>query len=298
MKNLFNKVGDSIRGLDIYGVPVQLTYKGQTNFNTVFGGLVSILVALVLAIFFVETLYEEYSWPQFQTLPVTFDVRDKKTYLNPALGNTIAVGHDSDLADLRVNFFAKPDDVQPYQYLEGVYCTDLYAEQIEAEKNGTVSTKYFTETFLDSLEVNRGYKWICPNITDLLVSPAPLWADVVTCRKGYNNTYAGDASCTTDTGDYYGSPTVWLKIVSTNLYADTYYHEGQLQLQSETVHSGPISYRKTVTQYPKVVENRRNIFKDNFWLSTDTQSTVNTTNMFLNTNDDETTSTVGSFYKA
>ena len=43
-------------------------------------------------------------------------------------------------------------------FIEAVYCADIYAEQIEAEKNGTWTTTYFTDSFADFGTT----KFICP----------------------------------------------------------------------------------------------------------------------------------------
>ncbi len=37
---------ESLIRLDIYGKPVQLTYKGKEKFQTLFGGLISLLIML------------------------------------------------------------------------------------------------------------------------------------------------------------------------------------------------------------------------------------------------------------
>ena len=52
MVEFFTKVGNMIRGTDLFGVPVQLTYKGQTAFNTICGGCISILLVISLATYF------------------------------------------------------------------------------------------------------------------------------------------------------------------------------------------------------------------------------------------------------
>ena len=50
---------------------------------------------------------------------------------------------------------------------DAVYCSDLYADEIEAERNGTSSTQDFTRAFSDYSE---HVKLVCPNATDILIS--------------------------------------------------------------------------------------------------------------------------------
>ena len=42
------KLSELIKGQDLFGAPVQLTYKGQKAFNTIFGGCVSIILVLTI----------------------------------------------------------------------------------------------------------------------------------------------------------------------------------------------------------------------------------------------------------
>ena len=81
--------------------------------------------------------------------------------MQPSLGNTVAMainttnsaGSDS----LRVKFEYEDESAAE---IDAVNCTDLYAEQIESERNQTVSTSYFTDTFVDDV-----IHWVCPNVT-------------------------------------------------------------------------------------------------------------------------------------
>ena len=53
MKRILNKV----RQLDLFAVPVQLTYKGQKGFNTLLGGFTSLVLIVILLTYSVVTLY-------------------------------------------------------------------------------------------------------------------------------------------------------------------------------------------------------------------------------------------------
>ena len=62
--------------------------------------------------------------------------------------------------DLRIVFQDSDGKTIP-----AVYCEDLFADQIEAEKNGTTpDSQFYTETY-SSHDASDFFKWICPNIT-------------------------------------------------------------------------------------------------------------------------------------
>ena len=67
-------MGDVVRGSDLFGIPVQLTYKGSSSFNTICGGCVSILLVISLAVYFSFSLSEEFFNPQFLMTPIINDV--------------------------------------------------------------------------------------------------------------------------------------------------------------------------------------------------------------------------------
>ena len=50
-------------------------------------------------------------------------------------------------------------------FYDAVYCTDLYADQIAAERNQSSTTKDFTKAFKDEY----GQKWVCPNTTKVVI---------------------------------------------------------------------------------------------------------------------------------
>ena len=54
MQNILNKV----RSLDLFAVPVSLTYKGKTRFSTLCGGFFSLIIILGFLAYSVMTLHE------------------------------------------------------------------------------------------------------------------------------------------------------------------------------------------------------------------------------------------------
>ena len=100
--------------------------------------------------------------------------------------------------------------------IDAVNCTDLYAEQIEAEKNGTWSSNYFTNTFgFDEVD---GTQWICPNASILV---AELYTSVVPCSSKPDAIYAANTTCADET--YQDGLWVFMQLVTTNLASETYF---------------------------------------------------------------------------
>ena len=65
-------IQDCIRDRDLFAIPVQLTYKGQSGFNTLLGGSCSILMILTLLTVCVFELYELALNPQFTSSASSF----------------------------------------------------------------------------------------------------------------------------------------------------------------------------------------------------------------------------------
>ena len=149
MANLCKKISPAIKRQDLFGIPVQLTYNGQVAFNTVFGGIVSILFMLALAAAFSYQLYVQITDPKFMNYPPRVDYSEKTTKLNTTTGTTLAYAVNKFYADesqVRIKFLA-PDNSK----IDAVYCRDLYKEQIEAEVDIDDGTDYFTQMFSDQL---------------------------------------------------------------------------------------------------------------------------------------------------
>ena len=270
MGKLWTLLGHSIRKSDLFGAPVQLKYKGQTAFNTLCGGCMSILMIITLISFFYVELSRHYFYPTFQTFPTIYDYEDRTAYLNPATGNTLALKIPSlTISKLRIQF-STTDNNGTKSYIEAVYCTDLYAEQMELERNGTLATNYFTQMFSDDV---LGNAWVCPNATAFEVGyDGKVSADVVNCETAHGDVYANNATCNqTTSGGFF----VYMRLVSTHLKADDYFSYGQLQLYAED-HDKWVPLNKAVAVTTEVLENKQNSFRDNFF-SFDATNMVNTT---------------------
>ena len=55
---------NAVRGLDLFAIPVSLTYKGKRFFDTLLGGFVSLILILVLSTYATMTLYNHLTSPQ------------------------------------------------------------------------------------------------------------------------------------------------------------------------------------------------------------------------------------------
>ena len=63
--------------------------------------------------------------------------------------------------------------------IPAVYCTDYYAEEIAAEKNGLSNSTFYSDTYADD-------RWICPNLTESTILPGylnNLQAELDACWK-------------------------------------------------------------------------------------------------------------------
>ena len=96
----------------------------------------------------------------------------------------------------------------------------MYAEQIEAEKDGTWTTSYFTDTFEDTY----GGKSVCPKV-DTIANPYFFLPYVSSCKvaKGKGATYLADITCNDTPITDFTSLYMWYKAVSTNMDADLYF---------------------------------------------------------------------------
>ena len=97
----------------------------------------------------------------------------------------------------------------------------MYADQIEAERNGTISTDYFTDTFT-GVEV----PWICPNASSIRIDDNTLTAYILPCADARNGSYANNVTCSAD--QYDGGLWVSAMLVSTNFDAHDFYYGGNL----------------------------------------------------------------------
>ena len=73
MQGLLSSIQEQIRQRDLFGVPVQLTYKGERTFNTAYGGCCSILLVLGLCTYFIFEVQRSYLEPTFLSTPPSID---------------------------------------------------------------------------------------------------------------------------------------------------------------------------------------------------------------------------------
>ena len=83
MTTLCNKLGEQIKSFDQFAVPVQLNYRGNTSFNTVLGGCISMLLGLALSITFFVQLESLFYHPEFLSTPTEYDFNSKSAQLTP-----------------------------------------------------------------------------------------------------------------------------------------------------------------------------------------------------------------------
>ena len=97
----------------------------------------------------------------------------------------------------------------------------MYAEQIEAEKDGTWTTTYFTDTFADR---NDGEKWVCPKV-DSIANIGNLLSYVSSCKvaQGKGAKYLADITCNDTPITHFAHSRLFVKAVSTNIDVDLYF---------------------------------------------------------------------------
>ena len=142
-----------LKGFDIFGQPIGLTYKGEATFQTRCGGLSSILI-WILIISKIWTEVSRMSETYTKTEEVSF-VRhyDYDEMLNPwvletskytIFGRVFTNDYGSDVLEsfdsrkiARIQFYKvtnpieKDDETVPpqeYEYVPAIYCKDKYAE--------------------------------------------------------------------------------------------------------------------------------------------------------------------------
>ena len=239
MAGFFGRVQSKIKEQDLFGTTVQLTYKGEGAFNTVFGGCVSLIMVLGFSVTFFFYLYGHYFNPQFDKHPdrLNFDV--ESVTFDPMFGDTIAVlavfTHNYAYVDaskyMRIQFSQQYTDSSTTTYFDAVYCKDLYADQIEAEKNGTSSTNDFTQAFQDK----NGFKWVCPRTNEKITIPkfndngGYLQMSVLKCDNVQQAVYAGDEACATEFAAD-DAVTISTRVISTNFDPELYHKEEKMQL--------------------------------------------------------------------
>ncbi len=58
-------IQEKIRSYDLFAIPVGLTYKGQNEFNTLFGGCTTVLLGIFLSALFVQNVLKHKFDPDY-----------------------------------------------------------------------------------------------------------------------------------------------------------------------------------------------------------------------------------------
>ena len=73
MSGLFAKATEKVKSADLFGQPVQLTYKGNATFDTCCGGLVSVVFVLAMTAIFIVDLTELLINPEYTNYAPTYE---------------------------------------------------------------------------------------------------------------------------------------------------------------------------------------------------------------------------------
>ena len=139
MGSTFTTLQLAIKNQDLFGVPVQLSYKGQTAFNTVCGGCLSVLIMMTFSVYFAVEIRQLYLHPEYLSTPYTLSF-GSRTINVPTSEGLIAVGltsitNSTELSQTTTNKMARVTfNKEVGGYVPGVYCTDLFSQEIAAEQ--------------------------------------------------------------------------------------------------------------------------------------------------------------------
>ena len=104
----------SIREQDLFGVPVMLSFQGETSFNTVCGGIVSMTLMMALSVGFLYQLFQLVYHPVFMTYPSQIEL-GKQIVTLPSFESTLAVQvfnmQGNTNAVLRIQFMQSVDSM-------------------------------------------------------------------------------------------------------------------------------------------------------------------------------------------
>ena len=54
LRNIGRKLIDTIKGFDMFGVPVSLTYKNDTHFKSLPGGMMTMAIRIGILVYFIQ----------------------------------------------------------------------------------------------------------------------------------------------------------------------------------------------------------------------------------------------------
>ena len=166
-----------LKSKDLFGVPVQLTYKGERGFTSAVGGCCSIMLVLIAMLLFVTYSLDFYQNPQFSTSETVSYIdftNGQEAYYLPTNRTTVAVSisnvkypHTSKYLRARFSQWDGNTDTK----VKAVYCSDFFADKIAAEKE---MAELYGEDSTDMFYTNAfGFSSkICPDTTSLMVQGA------------------------------------------------------------------------------------------------------------------------------
>jgi len=86
-----------VKSQDLFGITVQLTYKGQRSFSTACGGCLSILIVVGFTVGFILQFYKLYSQPEWLSTPETYTFGNMNIDV-PQNQATVAISLDAKFA--------------------------------------------------------------------------------------------------------------------------------------------------------------------------------------------------------
>ena len=158
------KFSDIVRNLDMFGMPVTLSFKRKRNFKTVLGGSISIFLTMVFLSEFLYQMINELSNPAFSASPSVTKIADSFEFdYRQAMvaGRVQPLSEDVSQSQIDANFrivfiYAEYKTRKLKAAIPSVRCLDLYSEVISEDTAGEYSKVFQSRD--DS-------PWICPNIT-------------------------------------------------------------------------------------------------------------------------------------
>lgn len=80
MSGFIEKVTESVRKQDYFGQRVSLTFRGESKYKSVCGGLVTILVFAALSVQALFAFLKLQSDPLYKNFPITYDYNSIETF--------------------------------------------------------------------------------------------------------------------------------------------------------------------------------------------------------------------------
>ena len=169
---MFTWITNQIKAQDYFAERVSLTQKGNKDFKSFCGGLVSIITCASVFVYGLLRVLDLYCNPEYNSYPVTVDFDYDKVIKvdwqkNMPSYQLLSPDYDSNpLETLRVVFIDHDREIVP-----AVYCSEYFDKQIAAEQSGqSDSTFNYTQAYGYQGTVVGISKWICPNLTETTIT--------------------------------------------------------------------------------------------------------------------------------